>query len=117
MGKKMVNYKKSFVAKFREIFKKVFCRKESKHEGKEKELNNINQNDFKGRLQVKQNAEKLKILKLQEDYKAGRINEEDMTDEEHRKLIELYQMQNKEIEEKIKIRKARIKKKLDDMKV
>ncbi len=112
----MINYKKSFITKVRDFLKKVFGRKESIQEQKEKKLNYINQNDFKESLQVKPNAEEIKIINLQKEYKAGKIKEEDMTDEEHKKLIELYEMQNKELEEEIKLRKVRIKNKLDDMK-
>lgn len=116
MSEKMVNYKKSFIIKVREFFKKLFSKKESIHEVEKEMLNNINQNNFKENLQVKPDEEELKILKLQKEYKAGKIKEEDMTDEEHKKLIDLYEMQNKKLVEEIKLRKVRIKNKLDDMK-
>ena len=46
-------------------------------------------------LSVKCTLEQIQI-KLQTEYKAGNIREEDMTDEEHEKLIDLYKKQNKE---------------------
>ena len=39
-----------------------------------------------------------------------------MTDEEHKRLIDLYEMQNKELKEKINTKKQRIRKKLDALK-
>ena len=39
-----------------------------------------------------------------------------MTDEEHKKLIDLYEKQNKELTEKIETKKQRIRKQLDNLK-
>ena len=66
-------------------------------------------NDFLNSIVIKQDEEKLKILKLQRDYKAGKILEEDMTKEEHKKLIELYKMQNRTLKEKLKIKLNKLK--------
>ena len=38
-----------------------------------------------------------------------------MTDDEHKKLIELYKKQNEELIEKINTKKYKIRKKLDDL--
>ena len=66
-------------------------------------------NDFLNSIVIKQDEEKLKILKLQRDYKAGKILEEDMTKEEHKKLIELYKMKNRTLKEKLKIKLNKLK--------
>ena len=41
-------------------------------------------NDFFNSIEIKQDEEKLKILKLQKDYKAGRILEKDMTEDNNK---------------------------------
>ena len=66
-------------------------------------------NDFFNSIEIKQDEEKLKILKLQKDYKAGRILEKDMTEEQHQKLIELYKTQNRTLKEKLKIKLNKLK--------
>ena len=66
-------------------------------------------NDFFNSIEIKQDEEKLKILKLQKDYKAGRILEKDMTEEQHQKLIELYKTQNRTLKEKLEIKLNKLK--------
>ena len=46
---------------------------------------------FRDRIQIKQNDD---ILRLQEKYENGLIKEKDISEEDKKKLIELYQKQN-----------------------
>ena len=116
MSKEMIEYKENFISKIKKLFKKLFGRNEDIQENVEskKELNKMEKNNFKENIEVKE--DELKIIKLQTEYKAGNIREEDMTDEEHEKLINLYKRQNKELKEKIDTKKHKIRKKLDDLK-
>ena len=116
MSKEMINYKENFITKIKKFFKKLFCVKENKQEDTKREINNIEKNNFRENIEIKQDEEELNIIKLQKEYKAGNIREEDMTDEEHKKLINLYEKQNKELKEKIEIKKQKIRKQLDDLK-
>lgn len=118
MSKEMIEYKENFISKIKKFFKKLFGRNEDIQENVEskKELNKMEKNNFKENIEVKEDEDELKIIKLQTEYKAGNIREEDMTDEEHEKLINLYKKQNKELKEKIDTKKHKIRKKLDDLK-
>lgn len=118
MSKEIIEYKENLIIKIKRFFKKLFGKKERIQENTDnkKELNNTDKNSFRENIEIKQDEEELKIIKLQKEYKAGNIHEEDMTDEEHEKLIDLYKKQNRELKEKIDIKKQIIRKKLDDLK-
>ena len=59
-------------------------------------------NDFLNDISINQGEEIISILKLQEDYKKGKISEKEMSDDECKKLIKLYKIQNRELMENIK---------------
>lgn len=65
---------------------------------------------------IKIDKEEARILKLQKEYKSGKISKEDLTDEDYEKLITLYEKQNKKLKEKIDVQKEKIRKKLKDLK-
>ena len=116
MSKEIINYKENFITKIKKFLKKLFCVKENIQGNTEKKVNNIEKNDFREIIEIKQDKKELNIIKLQKEYKAGNIREEDMTDEEHKKLIELYKKQNQELKEKIDTKKQKIRQKLDNLK-
>lgn len=116
MSKEIINYKESFITKIKKFFKKLFYVKENKQENTGEKINNIKRDDFRENIRIKQDEEELKIKNLQKEYKAGNINEEEMTDDEHEKLIDLYKKQNKELKDKIETKKQIIRKKLDGLK-
>lgn len=118
MSKSMIKYKENFIFRIRRFFRLLFGKKEEIQENVEKteEHMNTTNNNFRENIEIKQDEEEIKILKLQEEYKAGNILEEDMTDKEHKKLIELYKKQNEQLKAKIDTKKYKIRKKLDDLK-
>ena len=59
-------------------------------------------NDFLNDISINQDEEIISILKLQENYKEGKISEKEMSDDERKKLIKLYKIQNRELMENIK---------------
>ena len=69
--------------------------------------------DFLNSILIKQDEEEMRILKLQRDYKAGKILEKDIPEKDHKKLIELYKTQNRTLREKLKIKLERLKKLLN----
>lgn len=69
-------------------------------------------NDWKRTLKITENKEEKRILELQRKIKANEINEEDLTEEDYKKLIQLYTKQNQELRKKIEIYRQIIKKKL-----
>lgn len=67
---------------------------------------------FRDRIQIKQNDD---ILRLQEKYENGLIKEKDISEEDKKKLIELYQKQNEELEKELNKYKVDIRNMLDSM--
>ena len=59
-------------------------------------------NDFLNDISINQDEEIISILKLQENYKEGKMSEKEMSDDERKKLIKLYKIQNRELMENIK---------------
>ena len=75
-----------------------------------------NLNEFKKGIILERNSEEERILKLQQQFINGNIDENDISDEDYFKLVELFKKQNNEIEERIESRKKSIRKRLNDMK-
>jgi hypothetical protein len=118
MNKNMMVYKENLFTKIKNFFLNIFRKDTSKDEIIENTTNVMNnKSNFRSNITIKQDEEEMKILKLQQDYKAGNILEQDMTDEEHKKLIELYKKQNDDLKEKIEIKKNNLRKRLNDLKV
>ena len=75
-----------------------------------------NFNEFKKGIILERNSEEERILKLQQQFINGNIDENNISDEDYFKLVELFKKQNNEIEERIESRKKSIRKRLNDMK-
>ena len=75
-----------------------------------------NLNEFKKDIILERNSEEERILKLQQQFINGNIDENNISDEDYFKLVELFKKQNNEIEERIESRKKSIRKRLNDMK-
>lgn len=118
MNKYLIVHKKKLVTKIKKFFLNIFRKNTLEDEVIEDNTYIFNDKPtFIGNIAIKNDEDELKILKLQQDYKAGSILEQDMTDEEHKKLIELYKKQNSDLEEEIEIRKKKLKTRLNDLKV
>lgn len=116
MKKDIIIYEEGFFSKIRRFFLRLF-KKKNTNEIKENFQNqsNIEKNDFMKKIEIKPDEDELKIKNLQKKYKLGEIKEEDMTDEEHKKLIELYKKQNEDMIKIIENKKNSIKKKMEDL--
>lgn len=77
---------------------------------------NDSNNEFKKNIIVKQDEEKVKLLRLQQDYKNGLIEEFEIPEEDKNKLLNLYYEQNKKIKEKMEKDKIAIKRMLEQLK-
>lgn len=75
-----------------------------------------NLNEFKKGIILECNSEEERILKLQQQFINGNIDENNISDEDYFKLVELFKKQNNEIKERIESRKKSIRKRLNDMK-
>ena len=76
----------------------------------------ITNSDFSKNIEFKIDKEELRILKLQKEYKSGNINEENISDDDYFKLVDLYKKQNEKLKQKIKSKKKKIRENLDDLK-
>ena len=114
---KIVIYKTGIINKIKSFFKKLLekFKYEQDNHDEEKIIDN-QEKDFKSEIIIKTDEEKLRILKLQEEYKKGLIEEKDISKEDYKKLLELYDEQNKKIKEEIERDRIEIKKMLQKLK-
>lgn len=116
---RMVEYKESFFDKIKNFFFRLF-KKSSDNIEKEQETltqqSNVEKDMFKNNILIKQDEEELKLLELQKAYKSGKILEENISQEDKEKLIDLYKKQNLELKETITNEKKEIRKILNGLK-
>ena len=65
--------------------------------------------DFKSKIKVNEDKEKIRLLELQKKFKNGEIAEEEMDYDDYEKLLKLYDDQNEKLKaeiEKYKIETA-----------
>ena len=119
MNRKMIVYKENIFTRIKEFFMNIFNKNKQINKIENLEEKNVlnNENNFKDTIMVQQDTEEQQLLKLQREYKQGKIKEEDMTDNEHQSLIELYKKQNNDLKGKIDIKRQVLRKKLNDIKV
>lgn len=116
MKKDIIIYEEGFFSRIRRFFFSLF-KKKNTNDIKDNFQNqsNTEKNDFMKKIEIKADEDELKIKNLQKKYKLGEIKEEDMTDEEHKKLIELYKKQNEDMNKIIENKKSSIKKKIENL--
>lgn len=90
--------------KIKSFFKNLFKKKEQPIEESPEETNIMDEKStFEASIMVKKDEERERILELQRRFKEGKLNPEDVTEEDIDKLTELYNEQiadlNKQIEE------------------
>lgn len=115
-SKKMIEYKENLWYKIKNFFFKFFRKSNADSEIYDEELiqeSNIKKNSFKKTIIIEQDEEELRLLKLQEAYKNGKILEENIPESDKCKLIDLYKKQNKKLKETIENEKYEIRKILD----
>ena len=112
---KMVEYKGNFFNKIKNFFFRLFKKSSNSLETQPRDFKN-EEHAFKDNIIIKQDEEELRLLQLQREYKSGKILEEDMSQEDKEKLINLYKKQNLELKETIKNEKEKIRKMLDELK-
>lgn len=116
---KMVEYKGNLFNKIKNFFLRLFKKSSNSLETQPRDFknqSNLEEHLFRDNIIVKQDKEELRILQLQREYKSGKILEEDMSQEDKEKLINLYKKQNLELKETIKNEKEEIRKMLDELK-
>ena len=110
---KMIEYKESFFDKVKNFFVRLFKKSSNNLEIQQKDFqpkSNLEENTFENNIVVKQDENERRLLQLQKAYKSGKIQEEDISQEDKEKLIVLYKKQNSELKETIKNEKKEIRK-------
>ncbi len=105
----------NIIEKVRNFFTKIFHKSKYKDNFTKQEISYTN-NNFKEQIVIKEDEEKLRLLKLQKDYENELIGEEDIPQEDYQKLLDLYDEQNKKISEEIERDRIEIKNMLQKLK-
>ena len=111
---KLIVYKKSIFRKISEFFKKIFSKKEVL--SKEVIITNEKNNNFLENIQIKEDKEELRLLQLKQQYENGKIDEEEISDEDVDKLCELYKKETDKLNADTERRKNYIAQMLKELK-
>ncbi len=115
-NKELVEYKEGFFTKIKNKILNMF-KKQNKENVNSSVVSKEENSSFTAAIKVEENEEKSRILKLQKAYQRGAILEEEIKEDDYKKLVELYEEQNRELEEKINQKKEELKKLIYGLKV
>jgi hypothetical protein len=94
----LVVYRPNIFIRIKNFFRNIFMK--NRNENIELPIHNVDakrQNNFREEIVIKEDKEKIRIEKLMRQYDAGEIVEEDISDEDMEKLIELYNQETEEL--------------------
>lgn len=118
--KELLEYKEGFFTKIKNKILNIFRKQNNTNANSSsvtlEKNNTIQRNSFTTSIKVEENEEKTRIHKLQKAYQRGTILEEEIKEDDYKKLIELYEEQNRELEGKINQKKEVLKKLINDLK-
>ena len=117
---KLIKYKENIFTKISNFFKKLFFRQPKTNLENINEITistNQNKKNFIENIQIKENEEEKRLKTLQLKYDNGEIDEDDISDEDIDKLIEMYEKETKELNEDTERRKIHISNILKELKV
>lgn len=103
------------VDRIRKFFKGLFF-KPSQVQENQNTVNEKENNQFRETIQIKQDEEELRILELQQEFKKGDIEEEEIPEDDYEKLIKLYDDQNEKLQQEIERYKKETYKILQEIK-
>jgi len=119
MNNKLIPYKENIFTKILNFFKKIlFRRKEYIVERvDEKSIYNIqHKENFVRNIVIKENEEEKRLKELQLQYDNGEIDEEDISEEDMDKLIEMYEKETEELNKETENIKIHISQMLKELK-
>lgn len=114
MKNEMIEYRKNIFQRIKEYFKKLVYKEhmESEHiQLKEQDRLQEEKNNkkvFSEEIKIQEDIQEKRILKLQEQFEKGQLQEKDINDDDYTKLEELYEKQIQEAEHKLEIYKDKI---------
>ena len=116
---KLISYKENVFSKILNFFKKLFLKKKEATVEVIDEApiySNQCKEDFIANIVIKENEEEKRLKDLQLKYDKGEIDEEDITNEDMDKLIEMYKKEKEELNADTERRKNHIAQMLKELK-
>lgn len=117
---KLIEYKNNIWNKISRFFKKIFSKRKQQEQcidsnlPKNSYLNR--EDDFLNRIQIKKSEDEIKIRKLQVLYDNGEIDEDELSEDEIEKLIDLYESETEKLNADTERRKVHIQNMLNELK-
>ena len=113
----MVIYKQNNIfGKIKMFFKRFFTRRNKEEISRTNNYNSSKEENFRKNILVEEDEERKRILKIQEEYRIGLIDEDEISKEDYKKLLNLYDEQNEAIRQKIERDKIEIKMMIENLK-
>lgn len=97
---KLIVYKENIFTKITNFFRKIFCKEKEQAEENilAKEIENIqHKNDFSERIIIQGNLEEKRLKQIQYQYENGEIDEDEISEEDQNKLIEMYEKETEQL--------------------
>ena len=118
---KLISYKENIFTKISNFFKKIFLK--NKNVDQEENIDNSSNNkqdeekeSFLKNIIVIQDEEQKRIQEIKAKYDNEEIDEDDISDEDMDKLIEMYEKETEELNRNTEIRKNHIAQMLKELK-
>ena len=119
MNNKLIPYKENIFIKIFKFFKKIFSRKNisvTENMDEKSLYNNQHKDYFVENIVIKEDEEEIRLKSLQLQYDNGEIDEEDISDEDMDKLVEMYEQETEELNRETKNIKIHISQMLKELK-
>lgn len=116
---KLIPYKGNIFSRISNFFKKIFFRKEEYITERIEDksfYNNQCKENFIENILIKENEEEKRLKNLQLQYDNGEIDEDNMSEEDMDKLIEMYEKETEELNKETESIKAHISQMLKELK-
>lgn len=116
---KLIEYKQNVFIRIFNFFKKLFSKKNvltTKNNIEKSLIDSKNKANFLEDIQIKKNEEKIRLKSLQLQYDNGEIDEEDISDEDMDRLIQMYEKETEELNADTERRKYHIAQMLKELK-
>lgn len=119
MNNKLMPYKENIFTKISNFFKKLFFRKNkdiSKSIDETLIYNKQCKENFIDNILIKEDEEEKRLKTIQLQYDNGEIDEEDISDEDMDKIIDMYEKETEKLNADTEIRKNHIAQMLKELK-
>lgn len=116
---KLITYKQSIFTKISNFFKKLFFKEKNEvlQESNEQTIQNKQPKEyFIENITIKADEEEKRLKNLQLQYDNGEIDEEDISEEDMDKLIEMYEKETEKLNADTEMRKKHIAQMLKELK-